>query len=395
MFWGLFSLPWWGYVLVTLALTHVTIVTVTVFLHRYQAHKGLDMHPALSHFFRFWLWLTTGMVTKAWVAVHRKHHAKVETEQDPHSPQVLSLSEVLWTGAELYRKEAACKQTLRDYGQGTPDDWLERNLYTPREGLGIRLMLLIDVLLFGVPGVAVWAIQMLWIPIWAAGVINGLAHWFGYRNFETPDASTNLVPWGLFIGGEELHNNHHAFANSAKFSSRWWEFDIGWFYLRLFQALGLVQIRKVAPELIADQNKKVLDLDALAAIVQNHVHVLARYRREVVSRVHREEMRKVDAPARRALLRRAGRLICRHKSRLDQYSQKRLQNLLKRNNILQAVYLHRERLQETLQQVRRISDEQRLEQLREWCRQAEATGIAALSDFAQRLHYYTLRNVPA
>ncbi len=236
---GLTQATWWQVVIFTLVVTHITIVSVTVFLHRSQAHRGLDLHPAVAHFFRFWLWLATGMVTREWVAIHRKHHARCEREGDPHSPAVFGLAQVFFRGAELYRDEARNAETLARYGHGTPDDWIERTLYSRHNLLGVGLMLVLDLVLFGVVGLTVWAVQMAWIPFWAAGVVNGLGHAWGYRNFVCPDDSTNVVPWGLLIGGEELHNNHHAYGTSAKFSSRWYEFDLGWAYIRILQALGL------------------------------------------------------------------------------------------------------------------------------------------------------------
>ena len=249
VFSGWFDLPWWGYVAVALALTHVTIAAVTIYLHRCQAHRAVELHPIVAHFFRFWLWLTTGQVTKEWAAIHRKHHAKVETAEDPHSPQVHGINKVLWAGVYLYVKESYKKETLERYGHGTPDDWLERNVYTPQHFAGIMLMLGFNLLAFGlVPGVLIWLTQMAWIPFWAAGVINGVGHFFGYRNWDdVPDASTNIVPWGILIGGEELHNNHHAFAASAKFSTKWYEFDIGWMYLCVMESLGLATVKRLAP----------------------------------------------------------------------------------------------------------------------------------------------------
>jgi len=243
---GLIDLPWWGYVLVALALTHVTIASVTIFLHRHQAHRALELHAIPSHFFRFWLWLTTGMITREWAAIHRKHHAKCETDEDPHSPQVLGIRKVLLEGAELYRSESRNVETIKRYGHGTPDDWVERNVYR-HNTVGLGIMLVINVILFGPIGLTIWAVQMLWIPIWAAGVINGIGHYFGYRNFDCADASTNIVPWGILIGGEELHNNHHSFATSAKLSAKWYEFDIGWMYIRILEMLGLAKVRKVIP----------------------------------------------------------------------------------------------------------------------------------------------------
>lgn len=266
---GLLDLPWWGNIIAALILTHITIASVTIFLHRHQAHRALDLHPIPSHFFRFWLWLTTGMVTKQWAAIHRKHHARCETQEDPHSPQVLGIKKVLWEGAELYR--AACKdQSIMDkFGHGTPDDWLERNVYSKHNAKGIVLMLLIDLALFGPIGLSIWAVQMVWIPFWAAGVINGLGHYWGYRNFENEDASTNLVPWGILVGGEELHNNHHTFGTSAKLSYKWYEFDIGWMYIRMLEICGLAKVRKVAPQLAHDPSRPQLDLEHLQAIIAN------------------------------------------------------------------------------------------------------------------------------
>ncbi|HTE15661.1 MAG TPA: fatty acid desaturase, partial [Burkholderiales bacterium] len=235
---GLLDLPWWGYVLATLGLTHITIAAVTIYLHRYSAHRALDLHPVVSHFFRFWLWCTTGMTTKAWTAIHRKHHAKCETVEDPHSPQIFGIKKLLMEGAELYRVEGANRETLENYGHGTPDDWLERHVYGKHDRIGIGSMLVLDVIVFGPIGITIWAVQMMWIPFLAAGVINGIGHYMGYRNFQSEDASTNVVPWGILIGGEELHNNHHAYATSAKLSNRWYEFDIGWLYIRILETLG-------------------------------------------------------------------------------------------------------------------------------------------------------------
>src|SRR5712691_1666510 len=249
LFSGVFDLPWWGHVVAALALTHITIVSVTVFLHRCQAHRALDLHPAASHFFRFWLRLTTGMVTKEWAAIYRKHHARCETVEDPHSPQIYGINRVLWAGVFLYVKESFNKETLERYGHGTPDDWMERNLYTRHSVFGVFVTLAADLLLFGVvPGVLIWLAQIAWIPFWAAGVINGVGHFFGYRSYDVADASTNIVPWGILIGGEELHNNHHAFASSAKLSSKWYEIDIGWMYICVLQALGLATVKKLAPK---------------------------------------------------------------------------------------------------------------------------------------------------
>src|SRR5512144_2132951 len=264
---GLLDLPWWGVVIATLLFTHITIVAVTVFLHRAQAHRALDLHPAVSHFFRFWLWLTTGMVTKEWVAIHRKHHAKVETPDDPHSPQTRGIETVFWKGTELYRAESRNEETMAKYGHGVPDDWIERNLYSRFSWQGVGLMLAVNLALFGPLGATIWAVQMMWIPVTAAGIINGIGHYWGYRNFACADASTNIVPWGILIGGEELHNNHHAYGTSAKLSSQWYEFDIGWLYIRTLAALRLATVRKVAPQIRFDRDKAVADLATLQAVI--------------------------------------------------------------------------------------------------------------------------------
>jgi stearoyl-CoA desaturase (Delta-9 desaturase) len=281
LFAGLVDLPWWGYVLVALGLTHITIAAVTIFLHRCQAHRALELHPVVSHFFRLWLWLTTGMVTKEWAAIHRKHHAKCETEDDPHSPQIHGINKILWTGVFLYVKEAFNKETLERYGHGTPDDWMERNVYSSHSILGLFLTGAINVALFGlIPGLLILVVQIVWIPFWAAGVINGVGHWFGYRSYDAADASTNIVPWGILIGGEELHNNHHAFATSAKLSSKWYEFDIGWMYIRIMESLGLATVKKLAPK-PRFEPKAAADLETLHAVIANRYDVLSRYAKSV------------------------------------------------------------------------------------------------------------------
>lgn len=386
---GIVDLPWWGYVLVTLGLTHITIASVTIFLHRHQAHRALDLHPLVSHFFRLWLWLTTGMATKAWAAIHRKHHARCETEEDPHSPQVLGLSKVLWEGAELYRQEAKNPETLEHYGKGTPDDWIERKLYTPYSQFGIAVMLIIDTLLFGPIGITMWAIQMIWIPFFAAGVINGIGHYWGYRNYESADAATNVVPWGILIGGEELHNNHHAFPSSAKLSSKPWEFDIGWLYIRTLQLIGLAKIKKVAPEPVINPAKQSVDMETVRAILVNRLHVLSHYARDVVVPVLREELHKADESCRR-LLRRARRPLVRGEAVMDEEAKGRVQAALNLSQSLTTVYEYKKRLQQ-LWQNRFSSQDRLLHHLEEWCKQAEATGIKVLQDFARRLSGYTLQ----
>ena len=274
---GLLGFSVWQVVAFTLVVTHITIVSVTVFLHRAQSHRALELHPVPAHFFRFWLWLTTGMVTKEFVAIHRKHHAKCETEEDPHSPQTRGIKAVLLTGVELYRAESYVKETMVKYGIGTPDDWLERNLYTPFSWQGVGVLLILNLMLFGALGLTVWAVQMLWIPVMATGIINGLGHWWGYRNFEAPDASTNVSPWGIVIGGEELHNNHHTYPTSAKFSVKPYEFDIGWVYIRGLELMGLAKVRKTPPMLKLGDVRPVADDKTLEAVIANRYEVMARY----------------------------------------------------------------------------------------------------------------------
>lgn len=387
---GLLNLPWWGVLAVTLVLTHITIVSVTVFLHRHQAHRALELHPLVSHFFRIWLWLTTGMNTKQWVAIHRKHHAKCETEEDPHSPQVAGIRKVLLDGTALYRAEAKNQQTMETYGHATPDDWLERRVYTPHPYLGILLMLLIDLALFGALGLTVWAVQMMWIPFWAAGVINGAGHYWGYRNFETQDAATNIIPLGLIIGGEELHNNHHAYPSSARFSNKWWEFDIGWLYCRTLSMLGLASIKKVAPKAVIAKDKHVIDIDTLTAVVRNRFHVMTLYGRRVILPVLREELHRADDSF-HALLRRARRLMLREDVKLDEQANHTLRAAFERSQALETVYQFKQQLK-TLWDRSTLNQERLLHSLQEWCTRAEQTGIHTLQEFARTLRGYSLQH---
>jgi stearoyl-CoA desaturase (Delta-9 desaturase) len=383
---GLIDLPWWGYMVVTLVLVQLTILSVTVFLHRYQAHRALELQAIPSHFFRFWLWLTTGMVTKEWTAIHRKHHAKVETDEDPHSPMVKGIKTVLWEGAELYRKEARDKETLARYGEGTPDDWLERNLYTPHSGKGLFLMLFINLLLFGPLGLTIWAIQMMWIPFFAAGVINGIAHYWGYRNFESPDASRNITPIAFFIGGEELHNNHHTYATSAKFSVKWWEFDIGWSVIRLLQFFKMAKPKRVPPREHIIQGKNSVDIDTLKAIFTNRFQVMARYSKDVILPVMREERRRAGE-AGSAMLRRVKTLLIREGSLINEQNQQKLATILAHFRSLNVVYQFRLKLQDIWAKSSATQAEL-VVALQEWCHQAEATRIDALQGFVKRLKGY-------
>ena len=385
---GLVDATWWQVVLVTLALTHVTIASVTIFLHRSQAHRALDLHPIPSHFFRFWLWLTTGMVTKEWVAIHRKHHAKCETVDDPHSPVTKGIRTVLLQGSELYRAEAANGETLAKYGHGTPNDWLERNVYSRYTLYGISLMLLIDVALFGAIGVTVWAVQMLWIPVTAAGIINGLGHWWGYRSFEAPDASTNIVPIGVIIGGEELHNNHHTYPTSAKLSVKPYEFDIGWGYIRVLQMLGLATVRKVPPRLELGAVKPVADDKTLEALITNRYEVMARYarslRRACASELRRLKEQGTLNTARIRQLRLAKRWLPRDEDKIPSEVRAEVAAARAASPVLDKLVVMREELRSIWTRTN-VSAEQLVADLQAWCRRAEESGIASLQEFAVRL----------
>ncbi|MGI4815994.1 MAG: DesA family fatty acid desaturase [Janthinobacterium lividum] len=386
---GLLGWSWWELVLYTLAVTHVTIIGVTVYLHRCQAHRALELHPVISHFFRFWLWCTTGMLTREWTAIHRKHHAKCETEEDPHSPQTRGLRKVLWQGAELYRVEAANAETIKRYGHGTPDDWMERKVYSRYSILGISMLMILNVVLFGVVGVSIWAIQMIWIPFWAAGVVNGVGHFWGYRNFNCEDASRNLFPIGLLIGGEELHNNHHTYASSAKMSNKWYEFDAGWGYIRLFSALGLAKVKKIAPTLRVEPDKGACDLDTLHAVLSNRYEVMARYAR-AVKRGYRQELLRIkhlDVREKYLLVRSGRKWLHKDETRLKARQREQLTRIVAQSSALQTFCELRGELA-TIWDKSNASREQLLVQLQGWCHRAEQSGIAALQDFAMRLRRY-------
>lgn len=388
---GLLQLSWWQVILVTLVLTHITIAGVTIYLHRSQAHRGLDLHPVISHFFRFWLWMTTGMVTREWVAIHRKHHAKCEREGDPHSPMIYGIDRVLWKGAELYRQEATNEETIKRFSHGTPNDWIERNLYSRRTTLGIFTMLAIDLLLFGAIGLTVWAVQMAWIPFWAAGVVNGLGHYIGYRNFSSPDTSTNLFPIGIIIGGEELHNNHHAYGTSAKFSSKWYEFDIGWGYIRVLQALRLAQVKKVAPrlKLARDKSESVTE-QTLQGVITHRYEIMARYASMLRQSVKAEIARLTQAGAsdqERELLQKVQSRLGQADLALNPQEKQELDSLLSQNTLLAKLVHMREELYRVWTSST-ASSEQLLSDLQQWCQHAQQSGIQSLEQFALRLRRY-------
>jgi stearoyl-CoA desaturase (delta-9 desaturase) len=385
---GLSKAGAWEVVLFTLAVTHVTIAAVTIYLHRCQAHRALDLHAIPSHFFRFWLWMTTGMVTKEWAAIHRKHHAKCETEEDPHSPVTRGIKKVLLEGAELYRAESKNLETMEKYGHGTPDDWIERNLYTKYSWQGVGLMLIIDVLLFGAVGLSVWAVQMLWIPITAAGIINGIGHYWGYRNYDCADAATNILPIGILIGGEELHNNHHTFGTSAKLSSKWYEFDIGWMYIRILEALGLAKVKKVAPAPKFDREKIVADFDTLQSVIANRYDVMAKYAKSVKHAWYDElEHLKAKSKLESGFLKSSKKLLQREPTKLEAPQKQQLTELFAHSKPLQTMHEMRVELA-AIWERSHSSRDQLLQQLQDWCARAEASGIKALQEFSLRLRSY-------
>jgi len=380
---GYLDWSWWQITVFTLVVTHITIAAVTIFLHRCQAHRALDLHPIVSHFFRLWLWLTTGMVTKEWASIHRKHHAKCETIDDPHSPQILGIATVLSRGAELYKAEAANQETLDKFGHGTPDDWVERNIYSKFSWQGVAIMLIIDVLLFGGIGLTVWAIQMLWIPITAAGVINGIGHFWGYRNYDCEDASTNIFPWGILIGGEELHNNHHTFATSAKLSNKWYEFDIGWFYIQMMSAVGLAKVKKTPPKPVLSDLRPA-DQNTLEAIIANRYEIMARYSK-TLRNFFSHEMQHMQVLA--AHLSDARTWLSKDESRLSEEEKAKLEELMASNAQLRKMIEMRRDLQAIWGRSSATKD-QLLTQLHAWCQHAEDSGLTSLREFSLRLRRY-------
>ena len=384
---GLWGLNGWQVALFTLVMTHISIVSVTIYLHRAMAHRAMDIHPALAHFFRFWLWLTTATITKEWVSIHRKHHAKCETKDDPHSPVVKGLKTVLLTGAELYKEEADNLETVTRYGKGCPDDWVENKVYQKYKFLGIFIMLGFNILMLGPIGITVWAIQMMWMPVHAAGIINGLGHAMGYRNFECSDAATNISPIGIWIGGEELHNNHHTYPNSAKLSVKKWEFDIGWMYITIFKALGLIKNVRTGPVMAIDKSKLELDFDAALAAANNRFQIMAKFYKSVIKPVAKSERKQeqLNLPFSRAksLLRKEEALLS------DKYRQQ-LAELLAHNEMMEKVYEMKKELQ-LVWKKRTASRDELLKAMQAWCKEAEESGIRALEEFAQSLRQYSTK----
>ncbi len=393
MIFGVLNLSFWGYVIATIILAQITIAAVTIYLHRHQTHRALDLHPIISHFFRFWLWITTGMVTREWVSIHRKHHAMSDVEGDPHSPKVFGIKKVLWQGAELYREARKDKEMIAKYSHGTPDDWLENKVYSKFSSKGIFVALLADLILFGIPGVSIWAIQMIWIPFWAAGIVNGVGHYWGYRNFECHDTSTNLFPWAFWIGGEELHNNHHTFASSAKFSVKWWEFDIGWLYIRILSFLGLAKVKKLPPKLVQESNKINVDLETVKAVVGNRFQIMSSYYSTVLLPMLKQVKKNdVETEQDKKLLSRAKVLLRREKDLLSPKASGKLQDLLDRYEHLRLVYNYRQSLQNIWLKTA-TSQKELVESLQAWCKQAEESGLETLSQFSRQIKSYVLKPV--
>jgi stearoyl-CoA desaturase (delta-9 desaturase) len=386
---GLLGWHWWQIALYTLGVTHVTILATTIYLHRCQAHRALDLHPSVSHFFRAWLWFSTGMVTKEWAAIHRKHHAKCETEEDPHSPQTRGLKKVLWEGAELYREESRNEETMKKFGHGMPDDWIERNVYSRYSIMGVALCMVLDVAMFGLAGLSVWAIQMMWIPFWAAGVVNGVGHFFGYRNFNCEDASTNLLPIGILIGGEELHNNHHTFATSARFSNKWYEFDIGWMWICMLSSVKLAKVKKVAPTPKLQRGKTTIDFETLQAVLSNRYEVMERYAM-TLRRAYRQELVHIKALGssdKYQIFKNGRKWFHKDEAVLGDHQKQQVPQIIENSNALRTYYELRGELAKIWERSN-VSREQLLAQLQEWCHRAEQSGIQSLHEFATRLRRY-------
>ena len=388
MFSGFLNLPWWGDIIAALILVQITIAGVTVYLHRCQAHRALDVHPIVSHFFRFWLWMTTGMITKEWAAIHRKHHAKCETAEDPHSPQILGINKVLFTGVVLYVQESHKPETMARYGHGTPDDWMERNVYTPMNKWGIMLLLAIDIAAFGViPGVIIYGLQLGWIPFWAAGVINGLGHWWGYRNFVTEDASTNMTPIAAWIGGEELHNNHHAYPTSAKFSIRWYEFDLGWMYIKILEFFGLATVKKTAPKVKLDPSKFEVDAQTLQSVIAHRYDVLANYAKSMKSTCATEFTALRAKGHDSAALKTLRKWLHSDARALPEIDREKVDVVLASSPMLKTTATMRQDLSR-LWERSTLNTEQLVTQLKEWCERAEKSEVPQLVDFSRRLRSY-------
>lgn len=384
-FYGLIRLPLWGYVLSTFVMVQVMFLGISLYLHRDQSHGALALHPAVRHFFRFWLWFCAATVTRQWVAVHRRHHAFPDRAGDPHSPVVFGLARVMLQGYELYAAAARDPDILRNYGRGTPDDWIERNVYSRFPVVGISLCITVQMVAFGIPAITMLAVQLVAQPLFAAGIINGLGHCFGYRSYEVPHSATNIVPWGLLIAGEELHNNHHAFPASPRFSVQPWEIDAGWFFIRLLRAAGLARTGTVAPLPKIAQGRTSMDVDTARALFSHRMHVLRDYRRRVIQPVFRQLLCEQESQA--LLSRSDSQLLIRHPSLLDAQGSQRLHELLGHYAVLRAIVEFHTRLQ-WLWDGKSPTDAHALQDLCALCADGEGSPIPALRRFARRLPTY-------
>ena len=383
---GLIDFTWVGYVLYTLVVTHISIVAITLYLHRGVCHSAIEIKPLLAHFFRFWLWLTTSMRTADWVAVHRKHHAKCETIDDPHSPAYYGIETVLLRGADLYHEEKNNPETLEKYSQNCPTDWVEEKIYTGMNNIGILLLFILNIILFGVVGIIIWAIQMAWTPIFAAGGINGAGHYWGYRNYDTSDDSTNMIPLGIVIGGEELHNNHHAFPTAAKFSLKPWEFDLGWMYIKLFSLLGQIKVKRLAPITIINEPSKSLDHETGYALLKSKLTVITNYSKIVLKPLMKHEHKKANGELKR-LLNRSKCTLVREPHRITNQENNTLDIIFDKCASLKIAYDLRNKLFDILHS-RNLKHDKFIDSINQWCEEARSVGIESLVDFSIWLRGY-------
>ena len=385
---GLIDFTWVEYLIYTLVVTQITIMSITLFLHRGVCHSAIEIKPILSHFFRFWLWLTTSMKTADWVAIHRKHHAKVETIDDPHSPIVHGINTVLFRGADLYNEERGNKETIEKYSKNCPNDWIEQKIYSGKSNFGILILFVLNIFLFGVVGIIIWAIQMMWTPIFAAGGINGAGHYYGYRNFDTPDESTNLIPFAIFIGGEELHNNHHAFATSAKFSSKPWEFDIGWLYIKIFSILGLVKIKRLALNTIVEKTDKELDSETAYVLLRSKIMVITNYTKKVIKPILKRESKAASNELKK-LIKKSKNSFIRQPDRISNQSITDLQKIFDESVSLSVVYNFKNKLHDILNN-KYTELEKFKETIEGWRLEAKKEGIDYLDEFSDSLKGYKI-----
>ncbi|MEC9205752.1 MAG: fatty acid desaturase [Pseudomonadota bacterium] len=383
---GIINFTWVEYLIYTLVVTQITIMCITLYLHRGVCHSAIEIKPVLAHFFRFWLWLTTSMKTADWVAIHRKHHAKVETIDDPHSPAVYGINTVLFRGADLYAEEKANPETIEKYSQNCPTDWIEKKIYSGKSNLGILLLFIFNIILFGVVGIIIWAIQMMWTPIFAAGGINGAGHYYGYRNFDTSDDSTNIMPLAFVIGGEELHNNHHAFPTAAKFSYKPWEFDIGWFYIKIFSILKLVKVKRLAPKTIIEKTNKELDSDTSYALIRSKITVITNYTKKVIKPVLKRESKNANNELKK-LIKKSKVSFIKQPDRISNQSIIDLQKIFNESKTLSIVYELKNKLYSILNE-RNMRGEKLSQTINEWCLEAKSNGIDCLDEFCESLKGY-------